>query len=175
MVVMVDDAGVGDPVGGVVVGVLEVRKNCFVWDVIPVHFFQNPLFKEKRYLEEAVNAVLRCFERVGVVEGEVIKICRGDIFKLARRRLAERFEVETVKIEGALQVLVEKAYVDYLVSLGVPREILGLEAGKERFVKLLKWIYEDPEERLKIAKTGWRSWPRLDKWGRKLNKRKSDE
>jgi len=168
LTVMVDDAGVGDPVGGCVIGVLKVESEYFLWDVIPVHFFQEPLFRERRYLEEAVNVVLRCLGRVGVDEGELIRVCRGEVFRLVRKRLAEKFRVEEVKIEGELQFLVEEAYLDYLHSLGVPHEILTIKSGKERFVRLLKWIYEAPEERVKLAKTGWPSWSKLDRWGRKL-------
>ena len=119
-------------------------------------------------MEEAVNVVLRCLGKVGVDDGELIMVCRGDIFRLVRKRLAEGFRVEEVKIEGELQFLVEEAYLDYLHSLGVPREILTIKSGKERFVRLLKWIYEAPEERVKLAKTGWPSWSKLDRWGRKL-------
>ncbi|MBS7288520.1 MAG: hypothetical protein KIH01_07180 [Candidatus Freyarchaeota archaeon] len=171
MTVMVDDAGVGDPVGGCVIGVLEVGSKRFVWDVISVRFFQEPFFREKRYLEEALNVVLRCFEEVGVGEGELVKVCRGDVFRLVRRRLAEKFRVEEVKVEGELQVLVEEAYISYLSGLGVPRSILTVESGKERFIRLLRWIYEAPEERLRLAKTGWRSWRKLDRWGRRLARR----
>lgn len=168
MTVIIDDAGVGDPVGGCVIGVLKVENGCFVWDVIPVRFFQEPLFRKRLYLGEAVNVVLRCLERSGINDGELVRICRGDIFRLVKRKLAERYMVEEVKVEGELQVLVEEAYLNYLHGLGVTREILTIESGKERFIRLLKWIYDAPEERLKLAKTGWRSWSKLDKWGRKL-------
>ncbi len=173
MTVMVDDAGIGDPVGGCVIGALRVEDGAFIWGLIPVCFFQEPLFREKKYLEEAVRVVLRCLKRLEVRKGEAIKVCRGDIFRFARKQLSRKFDVEAVKIEGELQLLVEEVFLEHLFGLGVPREMLSVESGKERFVKLLRWVYEKPEERLKVAKTGWRSWWRkLDGWGKTLAEKK---
>jgi len=169
LTVMVDDAGTGDPVGGCVIGVLRVESREFVSGVVPVRYFQEPLFRERRYLEEAARIVLEAFRRLKVRRGERVQVCRGDVLKLARVRLSREFKVECVRVEGDLQLLVEGAYLEHLASLGVPRGLLTIKSGRERFISLLRWVYEDPERRLRVAKTGWPSWwRRLDGWGRRL-------
>lgn len=65
------------------------------------------------------------------------------------------FKVVRMKIEGKTQMLVEKAYENYV------QRITGLQklppSGK-RFFTLLNWVRKDVERRECYVKTGWKSW-----------------
>ena len=63
MTIVVDDAGSGDLLFGVVIGVYREETDQFTYDVIDVGFYQD-LFSEKKYLHEASRIVLKLLKKL---------------------------------------------------------------------------------------------------------------
>jgi len=166
--ILIDDAGWGDLILGMVIGALKLPDRRYLDRRIPVSSFQPPNFKNKRYLDDAVKIAE---EIVKVMQPEMetrFKVCSGYVLSSIRRYLRERgFNVEEVEITGELQEMVERSYVKWCKEVGVPAERLG---DKRRFWTLLEWVAEKPEIREKIVKTGWKSWKQ--KWREKAFKEK---
>ena len=164
--ILVDDAGWGDFILGVVIGALKLPDHRYLERRIPVSSFQPPNFEKKQYLDDAVKIA---DEIVRVMQPDMetnFKICSGYVLSSMRGHLRDRgFNVEEVEITGELQEMVERSYVRWCVEVGVPAEILKDERS---FWTLLEWVGERPELREKLVKTGWRSWKL--KWREKVFK-----
>jgi hypothetical protein len=164
--ILVDDAGWGDFILGVVIGALKLPDHRYLERRIPVSSFQPPNFENKQYLDDAVKIA---DEIVRVMQPDMetnFKICSGYVLSSMRGHLRDRgFNVEEVEITGELQEMVERSYVRWCVEVGVPAEILKDERS---FWALLEWVSERPELREKLVKTGWRSWKL--KWREKVFK-----
>ena len=159
-VILIDDAGWGDLILGVVIGALKLPDHKYMERRIPVAMFQPPNFEKKSYLDEAVRIADEIIDVMRPDEKTCFKVCSGYILSSIRRHLRNRgFHVEKVRIEGELQERVEKGYVNWCIEVGVPPEKLR---GKRRFYALLEWVAERPELRERLVKTGWKSW--REKW-----------
>jgi hypothetical protein len=165
--ILVDDAGWGDLLLGVVIGALKPPDRRYMERRIPTSSFQSPNFENKKYLEDAVKIA---DEIVEVMQPDVetsFKICSGFVLSSIRRHLRERgFKVEKVEIRGELQEMVERSYVRWCVEVGVPEERMQ---DKKRFWTLLEWVAERPDLREGLVKTGWTSWKR--KWRKEIFKK----
>jgi len=162
-VILIDDAGWGDLILGVVVGALKLPEHRYMERRIPVSAFQSPNFERKLYLDEAMRIAEEIVDVMQPDEKTYFKVCSGYILSRIREYLRQRgFHVETVKIEGELQERVEKSYVDWCIEVGVPPEKLK---DKRRFYPLLEWVAEKIELRERLVKTGWKSW--REKWREK--------
>ena len=162
MTILIDDAGSGDLLHGAVIGAYRVEDDYFIYDLIHPRFFQNPLYREKRHLEEAKRIALELVRRLEPKEGERIVICSGDILDGAAEALAELYGgvVERGHIEGRCQYLVEAAYEDELRNIGYePLEERTSKWGKS-FWHMYRWLSEDPS-RKRFAKTGF---PKLKRY-----------
>ena len=127
---------------------------------IPVEFFQENLFNEKRYLDKAVEIVLKGLDALSVGSEEPMHVCTGYVLSRVRQVLKERgYRVVPSKIVGETQRMAEETFLKSLRRM----EVHGtpLDAGKRRFLSLLKWVQEDMEERQKFVKTGWGFWKRF--------------
>ena len=164
---MIDDAGWGDLLLGIVIGALKPPDRRYMERRIPVSSFQPPNFENKKYLDDAVKIA---DEVVEVMQPDVetsFKICSGYVLSSIRRHLRERgFKVEEVEIRGELQEMVERSYVRWCVEVGVPEERMQ---DKKRFWTLLEWVAERPDQRERLVKTGWASWER--KWREEIFKK----
>ena len=164
--ILIDDAGWGDLILGVVIEALKLPERRYMERRIPVSSFQSPSFENKQYLDDAVYIAQ---EIIGVMrpdEETRFKVCSGYVLASIRKHLQDRgFNVEKVEITGELQEMVERSYVRWCIEVGVPAE--RLEHGR-RFSTLLEWIGEKPELREKLVKTGWKSW--RQKWREKAFK-----
>lgn len=158
--ILIDDAGWGDLILGVVIGALKLSDRRYMERRIPVSSFQPPNFENKRYLDDAVRIAE---EIVNVMKGDEetrFKVCSGYVLSSIRRYLRDRgFNVEEVEITGELQERVEKSFTQWCIEVGVPSE--RLEA-KRRFYPILEWVAEKIELRESLVKTGWKSWQ--EKW-----------
>ncbi len=157
MTIQVDDAGVGDLLFGVVVGVHRKETSEFHYDVIPVSFFQIPDFKKKAYLGKATELTFRLLDEMKLGEDEEIEICSSFLFDETRKELAERYGENRVKvsvISGDAQRNVETAYLDEVRNLGYEPIPERDEKRARSFHHMLRWVKKDPE-RIKYAKTGW--------------------
>jgi hypothetical protein len=166
--ILIDDAGWGDLVLGVVIGALKLPERRYMERRISVSSFQPPNFENKQYLDDAVKIAEEIVEVMQPDRETRFKVCSGYVLSSIRRYLRERgFNVEEVQITGHLQELVERSYVEWCKEVGVPTERLG---DKRRFWTLLEWVAEKPKIREKLVKTGWKSWK--EKWREKAFKKR---
>jgi isopentenyl phosphate kinase len=162
--IQIDDAGWGDPVGGVILGILRIQTNEYLIKEIEVTHFQGTNFTRKTFLGRGLELVLEALECLEVSVDEPIEVCRGTVLDGVRDGLKMKgYTVVPTKIEGRLQQLVETTFVNTLASFGingVPRV-----SGKERFFKQLEWVQTDLKRRERFAKTGWKNWStKLRNW-----------
>jgi methionine synthase II (cobalamin-independent) len=127
---------------------------------VPLEMFQGSRFKEKDYLDRALEIVQDGIKALKVGMDEPLHICRGYILSRAREVLeASGYNVVRSKIEGHTQELAESEFIESLVRLGVgeKEEVVGMRS----FSAFLGWVHEDIDTRESFVKTGWRAWPRL--------------
>ncbi len=169
-VIFIDDAGVGFPVGGVVLGVYEEPSKRFLFKRIPVKYFQGEYWKQKKYLEFAAEKVNEMITQLKASpEDTKIVICPGNIHRKTKLKLRkEGFHVEIDEIKDPLQSLIEEKFRSYLVSeFNVPENLFfdpKLQDPRKGFRKVIKWLKEKPE-RMKFAKTGWKYFNKFSREG----------
>jgi len=166
--ILIDDAGWGDLILGVVIGALKPPDRRYMERRIPTSSFQPPNFENKKYLDDAVKITDEIVEVMQPDMETRFKVCSGYVLSSVRRHLRDQgFDVEEVEITGELQEMVEKSYIRWCIEVGVPWERLE---DKRRFWTLLEWVGERPELREKLVKTGWESWKK--KWREKAFEKK---
>jgi len=166
--ILIDDAGWGDLILGVVIGALKLPDRRYLERRIPVSSFQPPNFENKRYLDDAMKIAQEIVEVMRPESDTRFRVCSGYVLSSIRRHLQDQgFNVEEVEITGELQEMVERSYVRWCIEVGVPAERMEDE---RRFSTLLEWVAERPEIREKLVKTGWKSWKQ--KWREKAFKKK---
>lgn len=162
MTIVIDDAGSGDLLFGVVIGAYRAETGQFTYDVIDVSFYQE-LFCEKKYLQEASRIVARLLKKLKIKNKEEIQVCQGSIFDKAATALGKKYgedSINRIRVIGEPQRLVETSYLDELRNLGYePLDDRELKRAKS-FFHMMRWIKANPE-RLQFAKTGW---PRLKRY-----------
>ena len=168
--VLIDDAGWGDLILGVVIGALKLPNRRYMERRIPVSSFQPPNFENKRYLDDAVKIAEEIVEVMRADKETRFKVCSGYVLSSMRRHLRDQgFSVKKVEITGELQEMVERGYVKWCVEVGVPAEMLE---DRRRFWTFLEWVAEKPKTREKLVKTGWKSWHK--KWREKALKTRKE-
>jgi hypothetical protein len=167
-VILIDDAGWGDLILGVVIVALSRTRHShlklssqkYMERRIPTSSFQSPNFENKRYLDDAVKIAEEIVDVTGADKETRFKVCSGYLLSSIRKYLRDNgFSVEEVESKGELQERVEKAYLEWCMEVGVPSERLE---GERRFWTFLEWIAEKPWLRETLVKTGWGSW--TEKW-----------
>jgi CxxC-x17-CxxC domain-containing protein len=162
LTLIVDDAGSGDLLYGVVVGAYHEGTGEFKYDLIDVRFYQE-IFREKEYLQESSRVVSRLVSKFNLNPDEQIHICQGCIFDVAAVDLQKAYGEDRVKrihVEGETQRLVEIAYLDEIRNLGYEPLAEREEKRGKNFFHMMRWLKDNPEM-LQYAKTGW---PRLKKY-----------
>lgn len=167
----VDDSGIGSPVGGAAIGVLDMGTGEFKYKLVGVEYFQDGYKNE--YQDRVVEIIRELFAEMGITRDVYrIEICSGHIFDHVRPWMDEAgYEWKSVKIIDPLQSLIENAFSDFLISLGVPERIRTIEVGRDQFMYLFNWVKQDPERRVKYCKTNGSKWK--TKWSHKLYDRQS--
>ncbi len=162
----IDDSGIGSPVGGVAIGVLDAASGRFERKLVGVEYFQDGYRNE--YQDAVVQIVKELFVEMGISKADYrVEICSGHVFDHVRPWLDEAgYEWKSVKIVEPLQSLIENAFSDYLVGIGVPERIRTVEVGRDQFMYLFNWVKQDPEKRVKYCKTNGNKWKA--KWSHKL-------
>ncbi len=158
MTILIDDAGTGDLLWGVVIGAYQPETDTFLYDIIDVSHFKEGAFQEKKHFEEAASIALSLVERLDLKPYEKIKVCQGDILNIAAEKLRERYGeavVERVHVEGRAQQLIEGAYTDELRNLGYEPMPDRTERWGKSFWHMYDWVKKDPQERVKWVKTGF--------------------
>jgi len=159
-VILIDDAGWGELLLGVVIGAIKPPDPRYMERRISISSFQPPDFENKKYLDDAVKIADEIVEVMRPEAETKFKVCSGYVLSGIRRHLRERgFQVEEVEATGGLQEKVEQSYIRWCEEMGVPAERLE---DKKRFWTFLEWIAERPWLRETLVKTGWKSWK--EKW-----------
>ena len=156
MTVIVDDAGSGDLLFGVVVGAYRQETNQFKYDIIDVRFYQE-IFKEKEYLQESSRIVSKLVAMFNPEPDEEIHVCQGCIFDIAAENLRKTYGEDRVKrihVEGEAQRLIEIAYLDEIRNLGYEPLTERDEKRGKNFFHMMRWLKNNPKM-LRYAKTGW--------------------
>ncbi len=163
MTIIVDDAGSGDLLYGVIIAAFRNSTKEFKYDVINVKYFQPKFFSRKAYLKQCYKIVSKLLTEMKPKPDEEIHICRGYIFDESIDKLKKKYgegKVLRVKVTGEAQELVEIAYVDELRNLGYePIEDRENRRAKS-FFHMMNWLRRNPRM-MKYAKTGW---PRLKRY-----------
>jgi hypothetical protein len=163
MTIIMDDAGTGDLLFGVVISAFRDSTREFRYDVIDVKYFKPRAFSRKAYLKQCSKIVSKLLADMKPKSGEEIHICRGYIFDEAVEKLKRKYGEERiyrVKVVGETQDLTEIAYMDELRNLGYePLEERENRRAKS-FFHMMRWLKKNPHM-LKYAKTGW---PRLQRY-----------
>ncbi len=159
MTLIVDDAGSGDLLFGVIVGAYREETGEFKYDLIDVRFYQD-IFREKEYLQESSRVVSKLVSKFNLKADEAVHICQGCIFDVAAEELRKVYgedRVCRIKVTGEAQRLVEIAYLDEIRNLGYEPLAEREEKRGKSFFHMMRWLKDNPEM-LRYAKTGW---PRL--------------
>jgi CxxC-x17-CxxC domain-containing protein len=160
--VIVDDAGSGDLLFGVVVGAYRQETNHFKYDIINVRFYQE-IFKSKEYLQESSRIVSKIVATFNPEPDEEIHICQGCIFDVAAENLRKTYgenRVKRIHVDGEAQRLIEIAYLDEIRNLGYEPLTERDEKRGKNFFHMMRWLKDNPQM-LHYAKTGW---PKLKKY-----------
>jgi len=163
LTIVVDDAGIGDLLFGVVIGAFRCESQEFRYEILDVKYFRPPRFGTKEYLEQASRVVLQLLDRLKPNKDEPIQICRGYIFDEAAKSLKERYgedRICRINVTGEPQRLTEIAYLDELRNLGYEPVDERDKKRAKSFFHMLNWLQKNPDK-LVYAKTGW---PRLSRY-----------
>jgi CxxC-x17-CxxC domain-containing protein len=163
MTLIIDDAGSGDLLFGVVIAVFRDETQEFRYDLIDVKFFQSSRFYKKEYLFQSSRIVSQLIVGLKIKSGEEIHICRGYIFDEAVDDLRRTYgddRVYRVEVTGEPQRLAEIAYLDEIRNLGYEPIVERENKRAQSFFHMMRWLKENPD-RLRYAKTGW---PRLSRY-----------
>ncbi|MCK5592998.1 hypothetical protein KAI31_02760, partial [Candidatus Bathyarchaeota archaeon] len=115
MTIIIDDAGVGDLLFGVVIGAFRSRTQEFRYEILDVKYFRPPRFNRKEYLKQASKVVFKLLGKLKLKPDEPVHICRGYIFDEAVKDLTRKYgnnRIFRVKVTGEPQYLTETAYLD---------------------------------------------------------------
>jgi hypothetical protein len=155
-VILIDGAGWGELILGVVIGALKPPDPRYMERRITVSSFQPPNFENKQYLDDTVKIADEIVEVMRPDMETTFKVCSGYVLSSIRRHLRERgFKVDEVEGTGELQEKVERGHIRWCKEMGVPAERLE---DQRHFWAFLEWVAERPWLRETLVKTGWRSW-----------------
>ncbi len=161
--IIVDDAGSGDLLFGVIIGAFRVETAEFKYNLVDVKFFQSELYCEKRYLSESTRITTELTRALDLKPDEEIHLCQGYIFDGAAIELCKIYGEERIKrirVVGEAQRLTEIAYLDEIRNLGYEPLQEREEKRAKSFFHMMHWLQANPE-RICYAKTGW---PRLKRY-----------
>jgi hypothetical protein len=147
LTVIVDDAGSGDLLFGVVVGAYREETGDFKYDLIDVRFYQE-IFREKEYLQESSRVVSRLVTGFNLAPDEEIQICQGCIFDVAAEELRKVYgedRVKRIRVVGEAQRLIEIAYLDEIRNLGYEPLAEREEKRGISFFHMMRWLKDNPE------------------------------
>ncbi len=155
---MVDDAGWGFPLGGVMIGASDGSR--VEAGLVPVDYFQGERFERHEYLGYAASVTLELLRRFGASPDDtLVEICTGYVNVGSKEALRKAgYEVKVAEIKGLLQDELEKRFAAYVKGLGYDGYVDPKETHDPQnpFSKIIKWIEEKPGERMRLAKTGWK-------------------
>jgi hypothetical protein len=161
--VIIDDAGSGDLLFGVVIGAYRSEDQDFRYDVVDVQYFQSPKFDHKEYLKETSRIVSSLLDKLELRAHEPIMICSGNIFDVAVKDLIKKYgadHIRRIKVVGEPQLFTETAYLDEIRNLGYEPLQDRDDRRAQSFFHMMRWLMAN-QRMMKYAKTGW---PRLSRY-----------
>ena len=158
--VQIDDAGIGFPLCGCMVGVCCDGR--VVTDTIPVSCFQGDSFEQHAYLKEYASKGLALLQREFKASPEThrIEICTGHVNSQLKHLLRQqKYDVRAVEIKGLLQDSLEGIFKDYVkkvTGLDLGYDPKGLEKKElcSLYYKAYNWGKANASE---LLKSGWKS------------------
>ena len=163
MTIIVDDAGSGDLLFGVVIGAYRLETGEFKYRIVPVKFFQPDLYCGKGYLAESSKVVEELLAVLKLKSEEQIHLCQGYIFDDSATELKKTYgeeRIQRIRVTGEAQRLTEIAYLDEIRNLGYEPLEEREEKRARSFFHMMRWLKANPDK-LQYAKTGW---PRLKRY-----------
>ena len=163
MTIIIDDAGMGDLLFGVVIAAFRDSTHEFKYDIIDVKYFQTRFFSRKAYLNQCSKIVSKLLAELKPKSEEEIHICRGYIFDETIEKLKQKYgedRIHRIKVIGEAQDFAETAYLDELRNLGYEPIEERDNNRAQSFFHMMDWLKKNPSM-LKYAKTGW---PRLQRY-----------
>ncbi|MCX7843169.1 MAG: hypothetical protein N2489_08865 [Clostridia bacterium] len=161
--IQIDDAGSGSFIGGTCIGFYRPETNEYYFDIIPVELYNKENFEKKLYLDEVVKIAKSAFKNLNVSKTECIEVCRGYMFNKLKAWFNENgYNYYCTHITGRVQDIIERNFELYAVHLGLPEQYIKYTRYPFHFHKLLKWVYADFENRIKLCKIGWKSWSKME-------------
>jgi CxxC-x17-CxxC domain-containing protein len=161
--IIVDDAGSGDLLFGVVIGAFRAETSEFKYGLVDVKFFQPDLYCGKGYLTESSRITTDLVASLNLKPEEEIHLCQGYIFDEATTELRKAHGEDRIKrihVTGEAQRLTEIAYLDEIRNLGYEPLEEREEKRAKSFFHMMRWLKAKPEM-MRYAKTGW---PRLKRY-----------
>lgn len=157
--IQIDDAGVGFPLCGIMVGVC-IDDKIFT-DIVDVKFFQGFFFKNQDYLTEFARKGAAIVDSIGATpQTHRIEICTGFVnTKLKDLLRSKGFDVRVTEIKGLLQDQLEslfKKHVEKETGYRLtydPKELKKEEIGRAYYNALNYGKARVPNK----IKTGWKS------------------
>ena len=163
MTIIVDDAGSGDLLFGIVIGAYRAETAEFKYGLIDVKFFQPELYCNKGSLTEASRVTMELLATMKAKPDEEIHLCQGYIFDEAAGELKKTRDeklVQRIRVIGEAQRLTEIAYLDEIRNLGYEPLAEREEKRAKSFFHMMRWLKANPKM-LKYAKTAS---PRLKRY-----------
>src|SRR5690554_2131652 len=111
MMIQIDDSGSGSLVGGTCIGAIRVETGEFYYDFIPVNYYREKSFREKKYLKKCSLIVMDLLKKLSYDGKEEIDICQGYMFDNARKYMSiKNLNYNSTKIGNPLQDIIEKTF-----------------------------------------------------------------
>jgi len=158
-VIQIDDAGIGFPLCGIMVGVTDGTS---IWtDTVDVKLFQGDAYDRKEYLKDYTDRGVTIIKKIGISpKTHRIEICSGFINQLLKIKLRDMgYDVVITDIKGILQDKLEalyRAHVYDLTGKHLAYDPKGLTTKQIAFNyhSAVKWGRKFAPE---LLKTGWKS------------------
>ncbi|MHA1269160.1 MAG: hypothetical protein ACTSPY_05175 [Candidatus Helarchaeota archaeon] len=159
-VIEIDDAGIGCPIGGIIICIYSKYRDLASLKIIGLKYFQKPLFTTKQYQKEVVKRILWAFKELEVTRDYFIRICPGDIFTEAIEFLWKKgYNIITTNSVDMAHGMAEVRFLQYLEKIGIPKEILDvnpLNIDYAQFHRSInRFLRENPRFKHRFFKTGW--------------------
>lgn len=158
-VIQIDDAGIGFPLCGIMVGVTD---GAAIWtDTVDVKFFQGNAYENKEYVRDYTQRGLRILTKMNISpKTHRIEICSGFINIALKDRLRELgYEVSITDIKGLLQDKLEALYrrhVEEITGKNLGYDPKGLTERQivMNFNSAVNWGKKFAPE---LLKSGWKA------------------
>ena len=157
----VDDAGVGFPLCGIMVGITDGKR--VLTDTVDVSYFKPGIFERQDYLKAYADKGWKIIESLFKASPKThrIEICTGHVNTGLKDLLREKgFDVRVVEIKGLLQDTLEELFRQYVknelkADLAYdPKGYGDTHALCRKYYAVLRW---GKKYAPKMLKSGWKS------------------